>query len=198
MKNNKQKLRNQIVSLRSKLTNTEKKQKSNLIYNNVITNINLHDSLYKNIAFYYPFKDEVNVLPLFYYCNNLQKNCYFPVMVHTVDKKQLVFYKCDSQSKFSKNKYGIFEPEKWQQSTCIMPQNLDLIFIPMIAFDETKIRLGMGGGFYDRTFYFKLNKQENPILIGLAYQLQQVSKHDFVTDVWDLTLDHIVTEDNFL
>lgn len=89
------------------------------------------------------------------------------------------------------NKYAILEPQHNLKK--IPPENLDLVMVPLIAFDLKGNRLGTGGGYYDRTFAF-LREQENkkPRMIGLAYAVQQAEQ--IPSDPWDVLLDGIVTE----
>jgi 5-formyltetrahydrofolate cyclo-ligase len=71
-----------------------------------------------------------------------------------------------------KNRFGILEPEI-NFKKIIPAWALDIVFTPLIAFDSEGNRLGMGGGFYDRTFSFLHNsKRSHPHLIGLAYEFQ--------------------------
>ena len=91
---------------------------------------------------------------------------------------------------FRKNRFGIDEPI----STEILNANqMNIIFIPLVGFDEFKNRIGMGGGFYDRTLAFKKRQQnyKNPKLYGLAFDCQQVEKLE--TQDWDVPLDAIIT-----
>ncbi len=71
-------------------------------------------------------------------------------------------------------------------------QELDLVFLPLVAFDRVGHRVGMGGGYYDRTFAFVQQMHHKPILIGLAYEMQQVDGLPFCT--WDIPLDGVLTE----
>ena len=63
--------------------------------------------------------------------------------------------------------------------------------MPLVGFDAQRNRLGMGGGFYDRTFAFRNNKN-NPYLIALAYEWQHLPK--LSKEAWDITPDLIITE----
>lgn len=91
-----------------------------------------------------------------------------------------------------KNKFGILEPDP-KRNTLLPAKQLDVVFMPLVAFDESGGRLGMGGGFYDRTFEFLqqagLNK---PKLIGLAHEFQKVAH--LPIEPWDVPLDGIITE----
>jgi 5-formyltetrahydrofolate cyclo-ligase len=71
---------------------------------------------------------------------------------------------------------------------------LDLVFLPLVGFDAHGLRLGMGGGYYDRTFAF-LNLRKTwraPRLIGIAYQLQRIEHIE--AQPHDVRLDAVVTE----
>ncbi|MDG6773232.1 5-formyltetrahydrofolate cyclo-ligase [Thiomicrorhabdus sp. ZW0627] len=71
--------------------------------------------------------------------------------------------------------------------------DMDLVIMPLVGFDGDGNRMGMGGGYYDRTFEFKLKEhKQKPLLIGWAHSCQQVQKLD--TESWDVPLDAIVTE----
>lgn len=93
------------------------------------------------------------------------KYCYFPVLN---DDKTLTFLPATPDTAFGENRYGIAEPQVSKEKA-ISPQDLDIILMPLVAFDEKGTRLGMGGGYYDRT----LEKVTHPLLIGVAYEFQR-------------------------
>lgn len=70
----------------------------------------------------------------------------------------------------------------------------DFLITPLVAFDKNLNRLGMGGGFFDRTIQH-LNQSAKVTTIGLAYDLQKHSS-DLALEVTDKALDFIVTESN--
>ncbi len=74
---------------------------------------------------------------------------------------------------------------------------MDLVLIPLVGFDADGNRLGMGAGFYDRTFAFlQQNKRPTkPYLLGIAYEIQKIDQ--IIAETWDVRLDGIVTEKNF-
>ena len=89
-----------------------------------------------------------------------------------------------------KNSYGIPEPlSKGNRPAC----NLDIVLMPLVAFDKQGNRLGMGGGYYDKTFAFKRQTlwRKKPILVGLSHHFQQVDELN--NDNWDIPLTAIVT-----
>jgi 5-formyltetrahydrofolate cyclo-ligase len=77
-------------------------------------------------------------------------------------------------------------------------KQMDLIFMPLVGFDKNKNRLGMGGGFYDKTLSFKLKSKnyQVPKLFGLAFDCQEVDYLD--SKPWDVPVDGIVTPTRFI
>ena len=122
------------------------------------------------------------------YIQNFLKNKGFSIYLPILVGKRLKFAKVDKN--FRKNRYGIDEPI----STQILDANqLNILFMPLVGFDKNKNRIGMGGGFYDRTLSFKTRQQnyKNPKLYGLAFDCQEVAKLN--AKPWDIKLDAIIT-----
>jgi 5-formyltetrahydrofolate cyclo-ligase len=93
------------------------------------------------------------------------------------------------------NRLGIAEPDG---SEIIGARWLDVVFVPLLGFDARGVRLGMGGGFYDRAFAFRRwrNVWHTPRLIGLAYAFQQVE--EIIPATHDVLLDAVVTEERVI
>lgn len=93
------------------------------------------------------------------------------------------------------NRYGIPEPKRGPGAA---PQFLDLVLVPLVGFDGAGNRLGMGAGFYDRTFAFRLGRDHwtGPLLIGLGYECQRVDK--LTRQPWDVPLDGVATENGLV
>lgn len=91
------------------------------------------------------------------------------------------------------NRYGIDEPVTTRS---LRPWTLELVFLPLVGFDAQGNRLGMGGGFYDRTFDHRRSRAHRPRLIGLAHGLQQVDA--LPRAAHDVPLDAIATDQSFL
>ncbi len=89
------------------------------------------------------------------------------------------------------NRLGIAEP---QGSRTLAARRLDLVFLPILGFDARGVRLGTGGGYYDRAFAFRRWRSawHAPRLIGIAYSFQQVER--ITPAAHDVLLDAVVTE----
>ena len=138
----------------------------------------------KYIAVYMAVRGEVDLSPLWRMANLDQKTYFFPKIQanHT-----LSFLPVTPKTRFIKHVFGILEPSA-HPSQAIDPHDLDIIFMPLIAFDERGTRVGTGGGYYDRT----LGSNTSSLLIGAAYDFQ---KQDFIQpDPWDIQLNAIVTQ----
>ncbi|GAB1597083.1 5-formyltetrahydrofolate cyclo-ligase [Lysobacter claricitrinus] len=89
------------------------------------------------------------------------------------------------------NRFGIPEPDI-AASSLLEPQDLALIAMPLVAFDAACNRVGMGGGWYDRSLAGIRDQTTRPLLVGVAYELQRV---DTLTPAeWDVPLDAVCTE----
>lgn len=118
------------------------------------------------------------------------KPLFLPVLEDS-GEPQLRFIQYQQNSRLKKNRFGIPEP---QQGTTLPAQRLDLVITPLLGFDYRGNRLGMGGGYYDRTFKFlkTTGSLKRPFLLGLAFDAQQVDALD--AQPWDVPLDGILTE----
>jgi 5-formyltetrahydrofolate cyclo-ligase len=146
--------------------------------------------LQQHIACFLSFDHEILTQPLIEMIWALKKNCYLP-QIHP--KQALSFVLYNSQSCLQKNSYLIDEPIN---SPSIALNQLDLVFMPLVAFDKQGYRLGMGGGFYDTTFKRLYKKKHRPQLIGLAHDCQEVER--LICDEWDIPLDAICTPTRWL
>jgi len=148
----------------------------------------------ENIAVYLANDSELDPQFLIQWCWQHNINTYLPV-IHPFSKGQLLFLHYHQASKMQLNRYGILEPRL--NVTDVLPTaQLDIIFTPLVAFTNTGERLGMGGGYYDRTLatWFAQKSRKNnakPYPIGLAHDCQQVAQ--IPTEDWDIPLPEIIT-----
>lgn len=145
----------------------------------------------EQVAIYLPVKDEFDSYCMIERIWQANKNCYLPVLS---DVNTMRFHRYHSQDRLQLNRYAIPEPVNTVE---ISPEQLDLVILPLLAFDSLGHRLGAGGGYYDRTFQFLHQQSINkPMLIGLAYASQQADL--LPADIWDIRLDGVVTEKELL
>lgn len=93
------------------------------------------------------------------------------------------------------NIYGIPEPELAAMSL-LAPADLAVVVMPLLGFTRDGLRLGMGGGYYDRSFSFRRESPGPPWLVGAAYSFQQLDS--LPAQPWDVRLDAIATEQGIL
>lgn len=107
--------------------------------------------------------------------------------------RALWFLPYDDNTRLSRNRFGIPEPDVPAGRRC-PARDLDVVLLPLVAFDGNGNRLGMGGGFYDRTFAYLRNRKawRKPTLIGVAYEFQRLDA--LPTRPWDIPLDGVATE----
>jgi len=145
----------------------------------------------QRIAVYLASDGEISLQPLIELCWKLGKSVYLPVL-HPVRHNRLWFTPYTSKTKLSHNKYKILEPDLKRSGA--QAWALDLVLMPLVAFDAECNRMGMGGGYYDRTFAFKLARQglKGPKLVGMAHDFQRVEKLNLAD--WDVPLKAVVTD----
>jgi len=120
------------------------------------------------------------------------KTCYLPVLSRDAPNS-LRFMPYRRTTKLTKNRYGIFEPP-YDASQSFTAEQLDLVLAPLVAVDREGNRLGMGKGYYDRTFAFLRQRARpgKPLLIGLAHRFQQLPQ--IAANPWDVALDGVANE----
>jgi 5-formyltetrahydrofolate cyclo-ligase len=91
------------------------------------------------------------------------------------------------------NRYGIPEPQ-CAESELLAPSAIELVLVPLTAFDRRGHRLGSGGGYYDRSFAFlrDVARPASPLLVGIGYSFQELPALE--RQAWDVPMDYIATE----
>ena len=143
----------------------------------------------KKVAIYLANDGELDAMPFIKWCWQQQKQVYVPVL-HPFCAGHLLFLLFERHTVMVKNHYGINEPVLSVNNVCPLNQ-LDVLCTPLVAFDQSGARLGMGGGFYDRTLE-KLRAEQDVLAVGFAYAGQEMA--DFPIGKYDAPLDAIVTE----
>ena len=150
----------------------------------------------KTVSGFLAFNGEADPLELMTQACQMQKKVYVPMIVGKA--KSLLFSPWTPDMRMKPNRFGIAEPDV-SRDQWVEPHELDFVITPLVAFDDNCHRIGVGGGFYDRSFAF-LNSTDSADpgkgrpthLVGFAFELQRVEKIDRQT--WDVRLDAVVTE----
>ncbi|MEL7291240.1 MAG: 5-formyltetrahydrofolate cyclo-ligase [Pseudomonadota bacterium] len=143
----------------------------------------------QHIALYLTADGEIDTKPLIEWLWQQGKSTYLPV-IHPFSKGHLLFLRYQSDTSMVLNQYSIAEP-KLDQTQVYPVAKLDLVCTPLVAFDRQGQRLGMGGGYYDRTLAPWFATGQGPKPIGLAHDCQQVKQ--LPVESWDVPLPKIVT-----
>ena len=143
------------------------------------------------IAFYLAEDGEIDPVYLIHKAWQYKKQVFLPILPPT--GHSLFFAPYLPGSILQPNRFGIDEPV-CHPSQWLSARQLNLILMPLVAFDKEMNRLGMGGGFYDRSLAFTRHRKQwhSPHLIGLAHELQKVDQLN--CESWDVPLNMIVTE----
>lgn len=145
----------------------------------------------RTLALYVAADGEIDPAPLCRVAWRRGKRVFLPVL-HPLKHDHMVFARFRASDRLLRNRFGIPEPRTL--SGTARPWQLDLVLLPLVAFDDRGNRLGMGGGYYDRTF--DLSRQvrwpRRPVLCGLAHRLQRV---DYLAgNPWDVPLRRVFTD----
>ncbi|MCW7547650.1 5-formyltetrahydrofolate cyclo-ligase [Photorhabdus sp. APURE] len=139
------------------------------------------------IALFLSFDGELDTRPLINQLWQQNKQIYLPVL-HPFSYHHLLFLNYQPDTPLIRNRFNIEEPPLDVEQVLPLPE-LDIMMIPLVAFDRTGQRLGMGGGFYDRTL--SQWQQKNFYPIGLAHNCQLVDT--LPSAEWDIPLPEIIT-----
>jgi 5-formyltetrahydrofolate cyclo-ligase len=146
----------------------------------------------RRVAVYFAYGYEADLQHVIHVAHRRGCLLYLPLITHfRHSRMRFVRYRMDSVMRV--NRYGIAEPEP-RHAEIIPVRHLDLVLLPLVAFDEHGWRLGSGAGFYDRSLHHlrEARQWRRPRLIGVAYECQRVAR--LQPDRWDVPLDGIVTE----
>jgi 5-formyltetrahydrofolate cyclo-ligase len=170
----------------------EQQQQANLqVLSTCLQSTSLSEA--KTVACYLANDSEISSQAIIEYCWQHNKRVLLPVL-HPFSKGHLLFVDYQANSKMQHNRFAIKEPVATTKNICVLA-DIDLIFTPLVAFDSAGNRLGMGGGFYDRTLAPIKRHSIATRLIGLAHNCQQAQA--LTQDSWDIPLNGIATPTNY-
>ncbi len=175
-KNSKDLIRRRLLIQRESLTAAEVIEKSQIIQKIILKDF----SGCRQIGLYFPLRNEVRTQELFESWIKNGKQIFFPRVVG----KKIEFVSVEDKKDLVVGCWGILEPKSDQ---LVEVQNLDLVIVPGVAFDEERIRLGFGKGYYDRCL-----ESYQGLKVGLCYEFQVVRQLIHLDH--DLQCDQVVTE----
>ena len=192
--NSRQLIRKQMREQRRSLSAHERECYSQLLAKRFAKNHLFRNS--KHIAFYIANDGELDLWPLMQIAWEMKKHCYLPILSPPF-QQHLYFAAYRIGDSLTLNQFAIPEPDvsprHWRKG-----RRLDLVLTPLVAFDSLGNRLGMGGGYYDRTFAYLHHQRcwQRPKLVGTAYAFQQVPRLDSAS--WDVPLSLIATPEEMV
>lgn len=146
----------------------------------------------KHISLYLPTDGEIDPRLLLREAQRRGKATYLPVL-SAWPRTKMVFQRIRPGEQLRRNRFRILEP-KVNTARQRKVWALDLVLLPLVGFDEEGGRLGMGGGFYDRSLAYLARRKNwrKPKLLGLAHECQKVARLDQAS--WDVPLHGTVTD----
>jgi len=105
----------------------------------------------------------------------------------------LRFARFSPRAALTRNRFGIPEPDV-PRAQWLPPEAMALVVLPLVGFDDDGHRLGMGGGWYDRSFAFRRTQPAPPYLVGAGFAAQKVPG-GLSPESWDVRLDAVCCEE---
>lgn len=185
-------LRSSMRSLRTALTPAERRAAAEAAAAVAATLPRYRDA--RRIGVYLAVDGELDPEPLVQHARAAGKEVYLPVLPPS-DGLPFTYLPYLAGAALRPNRFRIPEPLP-SAGESLAPVELDFVLAPLVAFDLRGQRLGMGGGFYDRSFAFlKAARTPRPLLVGYAYERQKVA--ELLAEAWDVPLAGVVTEQQF-
>ena len=146
----------------------------------------------RRIGAYWPADGELDPRPLLTHLRSLGARIFLPVL-RPGRQRRLWLVPFPLGARLQANRLGILEPKRGRRQLAL-PLSLDLLLVPLVGFDDDCHRLGMGGGYYDRTLAYLRHRRgwRRPRLIGIAHACQRVARIE--PRAWDIPLDGVATE----
>jgi len=185
----KQRIREEILGMRREIPHSQREEYSRSIFQRLI-GLDLFKAS-QNIMAYVAFRNEVETLPVIRYCLSEGKRVHIPVSVPKTRDLLLSELK-DPERDLRPGTYGVPEPAP-EFMRPFPKEDLDLILVPAVAYDEKGFRIGYGAGYYDR-FLDGLTRVVPSI--GLAFELQIIDR--VPAEPTDRPVDYIVTENRLI
>lgn len=183
-------LRRMLRKARRALTPSEQRQAALGVYRQLAQHPLFRRA--KHISLYLPTDGEIDPRLLLRAAQRRGKATYLPVL-SAWPRTKMVFQRVRPGEKLLPNRFGILEP-RVNAHRQRQVWALDLVLLPLVGFDDAGGRLGMGGGFYDRSLAYLARRYRwrKPTLLGLAHECQKVGR--LAQASWDVPLAGTVTD----
>lgn len=183
-------LRRMLRKARRSLTPAQQRQAASGLYRQLAHNPVFRRS--RHLSLYLPTDGEIDPRLLLRAAQRRGKATYLPVL-SAWPRTKMVFQRVRPGEKLRPNRFRILEP-RINVARQRKVWALDLVLLPLVGFDEDGGRLGMGGGFYDRSLAYLARRKSwrKPKLLGLAHECQKVARLDQAS--WDVPLQGTVTD----
>ncbi|MCP3430470.1 5-formyltetrahydrofolate cyclo-ligase [Stutzerimonas stutzeri] len=183
-------LRRKLRQTRRQLSSAQQRHAARRLYRQLS-----HHPLFRrarHIALYLPNDGEIDPRLLLRAAQRRGKATYLPVL-NPWPRTRMVFQRIEPGERLRRNRFGIFEPVI-RTARQRRVWTLDLLLMPLVGFDGNGGRLGMGGGFYDRSLAYRARRKKShkPTLLGLAHECQRVDR--LPLESWDVPLLGTVTD----
>jgi len=184
-------LRTSLNAQRRLVSPRQRAQAARLVARNADRSLRLQS--HWRIAVYAALPWELDAAPLIAFAERRGCRIYLPRIDRRRASRIMRFVRMAGPS--ANNRFGIAEPQGSEQ---LSARWLDVVFLPLVGFDRSGVRLGSGGGFYDRAFAFRQLRHvwHAPRLVGLAYAFQELASIGAAAH--DVRLDGVVTEEGFV
>ena len=185
-------LRAQLRARRRALSAAERASRSRRVAYQVDRALHLQAGA--RIALYAALPHELDAAPLIALARERGCRVYVPRIDRRCDARGMRFLELAGPMR--RNRLGIEEPAALGAG--LGARWLDLVFLPLVGFDRSGVRLGAGGGYYDRAFAFRALRHawHAPRLVGLAYAFQELGH--IAAAAHDVRLDAVVTEEGMI
>ena len=183
-------LRRKLRQARRALTGSQQRQAAHGLYRQLAQHALFRRA--RHLSLYLPTDGEIDPRLLLRAAQRRGKATYLPVL-SAWPRTKMVFQRIRPGEKLRPNRFRILEPRA-NPARQRKIWTLDLVLLPLVGFDQEGGRLGMGGGFYDRSLAYLARRQSwrKPTLLGLAHECQKVERLDQAS--WDVPLQGTVTD----
>ncbi|MGY2289311.1 5-formyltetrahydrofolate cyclo-ligase [Pseudomonas sp. SDO528_S397] len=183
-------LRRMLRKARRALTPAEQRQAAKGLYRQLAQHPLFRRA--RHISLYLPTDGEIDPRLLLREAQRRGKATYLPVL-SAWPRTKMVFQRIRPGEALIPNRFRILEP-RVNVSRQRKVWALDLVLLPLVGFDDEGGRLGMGGGFYDRSLAYLARRKHwhKPTLLGLAHECQKVAR--LAQASWDVPLQGTVTD----